>query len=87
MSNLMMAEVIAAKILEIRGKKVMLDSDLAKLYGVKVKRLKEQVKRNTRRFPSDFMFELTWEETQSLRPQFATLKDKQVISTRGKHVK
>ena len=56
----------------IRGQQVMLDSDLAKLYGVETKRLKEQVKRNINRFPSDFLFELTKEEFQSLRSQFAT---------------
>ena len=56
----------------IRGQQVMLDSDLARLYGVETKRLKEQVKRNINRFPSDFMFELTKEEALSLRSQFAT---------------
>lgn len=56
----------------IRGQQVMLDSDLARLYGVETKRLKEQVKRNINRFPSDFMFELTKDETLSLRSQFAT---------------
>ena len=56
----------------IRGQQVMLDSDLARLYGVETKRLKEQVKRNINRFPSDFMFELTREETVNLRSQIAT---------------
>lgn len=56
----------------IRGQHVMIDSDLARLYGVETKRLKEQVKRNLNRFPSDFMFELTKEETVSLRSQIAT---------------
>ncbi len=56
----------------IRGQQVMLDSDLARLYGVETKRLKEQVKRNINRFPTDFMFELTKDETLSLRSQFAT---------------
>lgn len=59
-------------IYEIRGQQVMLDSDLARLYGVETKRLKEQVKRNINRFPSDFMFELTKNEALSLRSQFAT---------------
>ena len=64
-------------IYEIRGQKVMLDSDLAGLYGVEIKRLNEAVKRNVRRFPSDFMFQLTKEEWQNLRSQFATFsKDK-----------
>lgn len=64
----------------IRGQKVMLDSDLAKLYGVETKRLKEQVKRNIERFPEDFMFELTKEELRhfgksfkdSVRPKYAS---------------
>ena len=56
----------------IRGQQVMIDSDLARLYGVETKRLKEQVKRNINRFPSDFMFGLTKTETLSLRSQFAT---------------
>lgn len=64
-------------IYEIRGYKVMLDNDLAGLYGVEVKRLNEAVKRNIRRFPNDFMFQLTKEEWQNLRSQFATFsKDK-----------
>ena len=56
----------------IREKQVILDTDLAMLYGVETKRLKEQVKRNIDRFPDDFMFELTREELNSLRSQFAT---------------
>ena len=56
----------------IRGQQVMIDCDLARLYGVETKRLKEQVKRNLNRFPSDFMFELTKEETVNLRSQIAT---------------
>jgi hypothetical protein len=52
----------------------MLDRDLAKLYGVKIKRLNEQVKRNIKRFPDDFMFRLSWEEVDSSRSQIATLK-------------
>jgi len=55
-------EVIMSKILLIRGKKVMIDSDLAGLYGVPTKRLNEQVKRNAKRFPEHFMFQLTQEE-------------------------
>lgn len=56
----------------IRGQQIMIDSDLARLYGVETKRLKEQVKRNINRFPTDFMFELTKEEFESLRSQIAT---------------
>ena len=62
------------KIYLIRGQKVMLDHDLARLYGVVAKRLNEQVKRNIARFPHDFMFQLTKEEADSLRSQFATSK-------------
>ena len=67
-------EVIATKIYYIRGQKVMLDSDLADLYRVETKRLKEQVKRNIKRFPQRFMFELTKQENDLLRSQNATLE-------------
>ena len=62
---------IENRIFIIRGIKVLLDSDLAELYGVTVKRLNEQVKRNADRFPEDFMFRLTAEEHESLRSQSA----------------
>ena len=65
-------ERIASKIYLIRDVKVMLDRDLAELYSVETKRLKEQVRRNIERFPEDFMFELTKEELKNLRSQFAT---------------
>lgn len=65
-------EVVVQKIYLIRGKKVMLDRDLAELYGVETKRLKEQVRRNLERFPEDFMFELTKEELENWRSHFAT---------------
>jgi hypothetical protein len=68
------AERIESRILLIRGCRVMLDSDLAELYEVATKRLNEQVKRNKDRFPADFMFQLTPEETKSLRSQIATSK-------------
>lgn len=64
--------VIVNKIYLIRGQKVMLDSDLAELYGVETKQLKRQVRRNHARFPSDFMFELSKEELQNLRSQIDT---------------
>jgi len=73
-SPLVPAERIEQSILVIRGQKVMLDRDLAALYGVPAKRLNEQVKRNLARFPEDFMFQLTPEEAAVLRSQFATLK-------------
>ena len=65
-------EIIASKILEIRGKKVMLDSDLAMLYGVETKVLIQAVQRNISRFPEDFMFQLKKQEFENLRPQFVT---------------
>lgn len=62
----------AARIVTIRGQKVVLDSDLAAIYGVETKRLNEQIKRNADRFPPDFMFRLTGEEIMNLRSQIAT---------------
>jgi hypothetical protein len=73
-------EVIMNKIYLIRGYKVMLDNDLAELYGIETKRLKEQVRRNLDRFPQDFMFELTNEEYQNLREQIGQ-------TSRGEHSK
>ncbi len=61
-TNLILVDQIEPLILEIRGQKVVLASDLAALYGVSTKRLNEQIKRNQTRFPSDFMFQLTAEE-------------------------
>jgi hypothetical protein len=68
----METHLIQSKIYTIRGQKVMLDFDLATLYNTETKRLKESVKRNSKRFPPDFMFELTNTEWQSLRSQIAT---------------
>ena len=73
-------ENIANKIYLIKGRKVMLDYDLARLYNVQTKRLKEQVKRNQARFPDHFLFELTKHENNSLRSQNATLE-------KGRHSK
>ena len=75
-------EDISRAILVLRGHKVLLDTELAALYGVSAKRFNEQVRRNRNRFPVDFMFQLTAEESRSLRSQFATLK-----SGRGQHRK
>ena len=66
------ADAIRSRILTIRGVQVMLDRDLAELYGVPTKRLNEQVKRNVRRFPASFMFQLTKEELEDWRSQIAT---------------
>ena len=68
------------RILVIRGQKTMIDADLAELYGVPTKRLNEQVKRNLRRFPEDFMFQLNREELAALRSQFATSNDQAATS-------
>jgi ORF6N domain len=73
---------ISLSIAALRGQRVILDADLATLYGVETKRFNEQVKRNAARFPVDFMFQLTGEESDSLRSQIATLK-----SGRGQHRK
>ena len=72
MGELIPVGKIEQAILLIRGQKVILDADLARLYGVTTKRLNEQVRRNQRRFPSDFMFRLTNQEVTALRSQFAT---------------
>ena len=72
----------AARIVTIRAERVILDADLAYLYGVPTKRLNEQVRRNPDRFPKDFCFLLTPDEWDSLRSQFATLKN-----GRGQHRK
>jgi len=75
MKDLIPQEVIERKIYLIRGRKVMLDSDLAVLYGVRTKNLNKAIKRNIERFPEDFMFQLTHGEVRSLRFQFGTSKE------------
>ena len=65
-------EAVINKIYLMRGQKVMLDSDLAEMYGVQTKVLKQAVKRNIDRFPEDFMFEMTKEELENWRSQFVT---------------
>lgn len=82
MSNLIALtdEKISSKIYLLRGKRVMLDSDLAALYNVETKQLKRQVRRNINRFPEDFMFQLVSSEYHSLRSQTGALK-------RGEHAK
>ena len=79
-NQLVVMDNIESLIKVIRGQQVMLDRDLATLYGVETKRLNEQVKRNIKRFPEDFMFQLTKEEC--LRSQIATLNE-----GRGQHLK
>lgn len=80
MTTIVPTESIVSKIVFLRGEKVLLDRDLAGLYGVETKQLKRAVRRHITRFPQDFMFELTKEEYDSLRYQFGTLK-------RGEHSK
>lgn len=75
--------IIHERIHEIRGKKVILDKDLAELYGVETRVLKQAVRRNIERFPEDFMFEVTLEENKFLRSQFVTLE----IKGKGNHTK
>lgn len=81
-ANSVQIDTIKSSIYEVRGQRVMLDSDFAELYEVEVSQLKRQVRRNIDRFPEDFMFELTREEYDSLRCQNGTIK-----SGRGQHSK
>lgn len=82
-SSVIQSERIERSILMIRGHKVMLDADLAALYGVATKVLNQAVTRNTERFPDDFMFRLTAEEHEALRSQIVTLE----TGGRGQHTK
>jgi len=76
--SLITQEIIEQKIFLIRGKKVILDRDLALLYGIETKVFNQAVKRNLKRFPEDFMFQLNWEEAQLSRSQIVTLKGKNI---------
>ena len=76
-------QIVQTKIYNIRDKKVMLDYDLAELYGVETKRINEAVKNNPEKFPEDFWFELSDEEEKLLRSKFSTLKPQ----GRGRHRK
>lgn len=82
MKTLIPVEMIEQKIYLIQGHKVMLDSDLAELYGVSVRVFNQAVKRNRDRFPEDFMFQISKEENESLRSQIVILK-----KGRGEHRK
>jgi ORF6N domain len=73
--ELIVAPAIEKRILVVRGRQVMLDEDLADLYGVETKRLIQQVQRNLKRFPEDFMFQLNKAEMEALRSQIATSND------------
>ena len=76
MKEIVIAESVENNIYLIRGQKVMLGRDLAKLYGVSTKRLNEQVRRNAKRFPGDFMFQLVNKEVMNLRSQIATSSER-----------
>lgn len=80
-------QTIQTKIHEIRGYRVMLDRDLAEIYQVETRVLKQAVRRNIDRFPEDFMFEISKLEYDSLRSQFVILNDNDEIKGRGKHSK
>ena len=86
-TQIMLIDNIRNRVFVIRGQQVMLDADLAEIYGYEVKRLNEQVKRNIARFPEDFMFQLTKEEIpeEFLKSQFATLNEN--AGKRGQHIK
>jgi hypothetical protein len=81
-SQVVISNTVEQTILLLRGHRVMLDETLAELYGVSVKRLNEQVRRNLERFPEDFMFQLSLAETDRLRSQIATLdaQDHEIIA-------
>jgi predicted RNA-binding protein YlqC (UPF0109 family) len=95
MGKLVKQDVVQQKIFLVRDKKVMFSVHLAKLYGVEAKVLMQAVKRNIKRFPEDFMFQLTWEEAISLRSQIVTLNIQELENSRshivtlkrGKHIK
>ena len=86
-TKLMMVDNICNRVYVIRGQQVMLDYDLAEIYGYEVKRMNEQVKRNITRFPEDFMFQLTKDEIPEdfLKSQIATLNENG--NRRGLHIK
>src|SRR4030042_3544869 len=78
MTTIVPREAIVQKIVFLRGEKVLLDRDLAELYGVQTKALKQAVRRNIKRFPRDFMFELTEEEFKNWRSHFVTSKSDKI---------
>ena len=78
---------IEARIIMVRGHKVLLNADLARLYGVPVKVLNQAVRRNLDRFPDDFMFQLSWKDLEPLRSQFVTLNRSAGRPARGAHSK
>jgi hypothetical protein len=94
MAIILKPENVAQLVFFVRGEKVMLDVDLAKLYGVTTKALNQAVKRNSQRFPADFMFQLTKTEHENMRSQFVTTsvhtntsRSQTVTLKRGQNVK
>ncbi len=85
--ELIPSELIEQKIFLLRGQKVMLSTDLARLYGVQPKVLLQTVKRNITRFPSDFMFQLTLDEANNVRESSVRLRSQIVTLKRGEHIK
>lgn len=81
------AERIESRIFLLRGQKVMLSTHLAELYEVESRAIVQAVKRNIERFPEDFMFQLTWEETDDLKSRFVTSRSQSVILKRGLNIK
>ena len=79
------SQALEPVILTIRGQKVVLDMELARMYGVTTKVFNQAVKRNKRKFPADFMFRLTLEEFEGLRSQFATLNRSQIVTGSQRH--
>jgi phage regulator Rha-like protein len=86
MKELIPQEIIEKKIFLIRGQKVMLSTHLVELYGVEVRALVQAVKRNIKKFPEDFMFQLTWVETNNLKSHVVILKDSHVQGSRSQFV-
>ncbi len=87
MHELVSQDVINQQIFILRGHKVMLSPHLAELYGVEVRALIQAVKRNKDRFPTDFMFQLTWKEMEFLKSQIVTSRSQFVILKKGKNIK
>lgn len=87
MNKLLLIGDVENRIFLIRGKKVMLDKDLAILYGVPTKRLNEQVRRNAKRFPEDFMFRLNKEDALIFQPAILGLRSQNATLKQGQHLK
>lgn len=83
-SSLLPLELVTHRVKVLRGQRVIMDADLAALYGVETKRFNEAVKRNAEKFPADFMFQLTAEEFAALRSQFATSNKDDTQTTPGR---